>query len=137
MKARVLSAKYGPRNRGEENDLGWQELVELDEHGQRAVNREIEEGIRNLIRQNRITESMAIGQFLSPRDENINDDAEVIVDEIAKTYSIGDKTHETDEEDVVVPILKQYTFFKNFVFMRSCMKMEIVSGFRLLIDMKE
>lgn len=80
---------------------------------------------------------MAIGQFLNPRDENIDNDAEVIVDEIAKTYSIGDKTHETDEEDVVVPILKQYTFFKNFVFTRSSMKMEIVSGFRLLIDMKE
>lgn len=45
VKATVLSARYGPRNRDEENDLGWQELVDIDENRQRSVNREIEEGI--------------------------------------------------------------------------------------------
>ena len=103
VNARVLSANYGPRNRGEENDLGWKELVEAEEDGQRAVNREIEEGIRNLARQNRISTSMAIGQFLNPQEENVDDGIEVIVDEIAKAYSIGNRTHETDEEDVIVP----------------------------------
>lgn len=88
VKARVLSAKYGPRNRGEENDLGWKELVEVEEDGQRAVNREIEEGIRNLTRQNRISTSMAIGQFFNPQEEKVGDDVEVIVDEIVKAYSI-------------------------------------------------
>lgn len=65
VKARVLSAKYGPRNRGEENDLGWKKLVEEEEDGQRAVNREIEKGICNLARQNRISMSMTIGQFFN------------------------------------------------------------------------
>lgn len=103
VKAKVLSAKYGLRNRGEENDAGWKELVKAEENEQRAVNREIEEGIRNLARQNRISKSMAIGQFLNLREENIDDDMEVIVDEIAKAYNIGDRTHETDEEVVTIP----------------------------------
>lgn len=46
---------------------------------------------------------MAIGQFLNPQDKNYDDDVEVIVDEIAKDYSIGNRTHETDKEDVIVP----------------------------------
>ena len=46
---------------------------------------------------------MAIGQFLNPQEENVDDGEEVIVDEIAKAYSIGDRNHETDEEDVIVP----------------------------------
>ena len=46
---------------------------------------------------------MAIRQFLNPQGEKGDDDLEVIVDEIAKAYSIGDRTHETDEEDVVIP----------------------------------
>lgn len=46
---------------------------------------------------------MAIGQFLNLREENVDDDMEVIVDEIAKAYNIGDRTHETDEEVVTIP----------------------------------
>lgn len=46
---------------------------------------------------------MAIGQFLISREKNIDDDVEVIIDEIAKAYSIGHRTHERDEEDVTVP----------------------------------
>lgn len=79
-----MSAKYGPRNRGEENDLGWKELVEAEEDEQRAVNREIEERIQNLAWQNRISTSIAIGQFLNPQEENVDDGVKVIVDEIAK-----------------------------------------------------
>lgn len=67
------------------------------------MNREIEERNQNLARQNRISKSMAIGQFLNPQEENVDDGEEVIVDEIAKAYSIGDRNHETDEEDVIVP----------------------------------
>ena len=103
MKVRVLSAKYGPRNLGEENDLGWKDWVEVEETGQRAVTREIKEGIRNLARQNCISKSMAIRQFLNPQGEEVDDDLEVIVDKITKAYSTGDRTNETDEEDVVIP----------------------------------
>lgn len=46
---------------------------------------------------------MAIKQFLNAEGEEVDDDREVVVDEIATLYSVGDKTHETDEEDVVIP----------------------------------
>lgn len=48
VKARVLSIKYGPKNRGEENDLGLKKFVEAEKDGQRVMNRKIEERIRNL-----------------------------------------------------------------------------------------
>ena len=86
-----------------ENDLGWEDRVEVEETGQRTVTREIEERIQNLARQNRISKSITIGQFLNLRGGKVDDDLEVIVDEIAKTYSTGDRTYETDEEDVVIP----------------------------------
>lgn len=46
---------------------------------------------------------MAIEQVLNPEGEEVDDDLDVIVDEIAKAYSVGDRTHETNEEDVVIP----------------------------------
>lgn len=103
VKSRVLSAKYGPRNRNEPIDLGWKDLVLQDEAEQRGVTREIEQNIRDQARQNRITQAMSIDQFLNPLDENIDDMAEVVVDEIAKAYSIGERLYETDEEDVIIP----------------------------------
>lgn len=33
----------------------------------------------------------------------MDDNLESIVDKIAKSYSVGDKTHEPDEKDVVFP----------------------------------
>ena len=46
---------------------------------------------------------MAIGHTLNPQGEKIDDNLAVIVVEIAKAYSIGDRTYETNEEDVVIP----------------------------------
>lgn len=84
---------------------------------------------------------MAIGQFLNPREKNIDDDVEVIIDEIAKAYRIGDRTHERDEEDVTVPKVgysgAMQALQKNDVSMKSRMTTETVSRFRVLIDMKE
>lgn len=84
---------------------------------------------------------MAIGQFLNPREKNIDDDVEVIIDEIAKAYRIGDRAHERDEEDVTVPKVgyseAMQALQKNVVSMKSRMTMETVSRFRVLIDMKE
>lgn len=140
VKARVLSAKYGPRNSGEENDLGWKGLVEVEEDGQRAVNREIEEGIRNLARQNWISKSMAIGQFLNPQEEKVDDDVEVIVDEIVKAYSTGDRTHETDEEDVIIPKVGCAEAMQALNRLRLYEEQNdhgIVSGLFVLIDTKE
>lgn len=37
VKARVRSAKYGPRTLDEKNDLGWKDRVEIEETEQRAV----------------------------------------------------------------------------------------------------
>ena len=106
MKARVLIAKYGLRNLGKENDLGWKDRVEVEEIEQRAVTRNIKEGIQNLTRPNHISKSMAIGQFLNPQRKDIDDDLKIIVNEIAKAYSTGNKTHETNEEDDVIPKIR-------------------------------
>lgn len=46
---------------------------------------------------------MAIKQFLNLEGEEVDDDLQIIVDEITKSYSVGDRTHETDEEDIVIP----------------------------------
>lgn len=45
---------------------------------------------------------MAIKQFLNLQREEIDNDLEVIVDEIAKAYSIDNKTYETDKKDIVI-----------------------------------
>lgn len=46
---------------------------------------------------------MAIGQLLNPSEEEVDDKSDEIVGGIAKAYSTGDRTYETDEEDVVIP----------------------------------
>ena len=46
---------------------------------------------------------MAIEQFLNPQGGEEDDLEIVAMDEIAKVYGIGDKTHETDKEDIVIP----------------------------------
>lgn len=46
---------------------------------------------------------MAIRQFLNSSEEEVDDESNEIVERIAKTYNTGDRTHETDEEDIVIP----------------------------------
>lgn len=48
---------------------------------------------------------MAIEKLLNPQEEKANNNMEIVVDEIVKgyAYSIGDKTHETNEEDMIIP----------------------------------
>lgn len=46
---------------------------------------------------------MAIGQFLNPIGKEIDDEFDEIIEGIARAYSAGDRTHETDEEDVFIP----------------------------------
>ena len=58
--------------------------MKIQEAEQRAATQEIEEGIHNLTRQNRLSKSMAIGKFLNSQGEEVDDDLEVIVDEIAQ-----------------------------------------------------
>ena len=103
VKSQVLSARYGPRNQEEANNLGWNDRVQEAEEVERSVQRDVEQGIKELARQHRISQSMAIGQFLNPSEEEIDDESDEIVEGIAKAYSIGDRTHKTDEEDVVIP----------------------------------
>ena len=57
---------------------------------------------------------MAIRQFFNPQGEEVGDDLEVIVDEIAKAYSTGDKTYEIDEEDIVIPRVGYSEAMKTF-----------------------
>lgn len=46
---------------------------------------------------------MAIGQCLNPIREEVDDESDEIIEGIAKAYSAGDRTHETDEKDVFIP----------------------------------
>lgn len=112
MKARVLSTKYRPRNQGKENGLGRKDWVEIKETGQRTVTWEIKKEIWNLAWQNRILKNMAIWQFLNLQGKEIDDDFEVIIDKIAKAYSIGNKTHKIDKENVVIPKVKYSEIIK-------------------------
>ena len=123
-KGKGTKCKVWPRNVDEENDLGLKDRVEIEETEQKAVTRKIQEGIRNLAQKNRISKSMAIDQFLNPQGEEVDDDLEVIVDEIAKAYSVGDRTHETDEEDIVIPSVGYSEAMKS---LHSNMRKEIVS----------
>lgn len=45
---------------------------------------------------------MAIGQFLNPSEEEVDDKPNEIIEGIAKAYSTGDRLHKMDEEDVVI-----------------------------------
>ena len=56
---------------------------------------------------------MAIRQFLNLQGEEIDTDLEIIMDEIAKAYSTGDRTHKMDEEDVVIPKVRYSEIMKS------------------------
>lgn len=51
---------------------------------------------------------MAIRQFLNPQGKEIINDLEVIVDEIAKAYSTGNKTYKTNKENIVIPKIRYF-----------------------------
>ncbi len=61
VKLRVLSTRYGPRNQEEANNLGWNDRVQEAEEVECSVQRDVEQGIRELARQNRISQCMVIG----------------------------------------------------------------------------
>ena len=83
--------------------MRWKDLILQDKAEHRGVAQEIEQGIRDLARQNRLTEAMSIDQFLNPLDKSIDNMAEIVVDEIAKAYSVGERLYETNEEDIIIP----------------------------------
>lgn len=66
---RVFGARYGPRNQEEANDLGWNDRVQEAEEVERSIQRDFEQGIKELVRQDRISQSMAIRQFLNPSEK--------------------------------------------------------------------
>lgn len=68
---------------------------------------QIDSRIKALASQDRIKTAMSIGQFLNPREENVDDTDDDIVDAIAKAYSDdNDRAYETDEEDILEPRVK-------------------------------
>lgn len=69
----------------------------------RSLQRDVKKEIRELARQKRISQFMAIRHFLNPSDKEIDDESDELVKAIAKAYSTGDRTHETDKEDVIIP----------------------------------
>lgn len=49
---------------------------------------------------------MAIGRFLNPEKEKVDNNVKVVIDKIVKAYGINDKTHKTDEEDMIIPKIR-------------------------------
>lgn len=84
--SRVLSARYDPRKQGEANDLGWNKLIQEADNIERSIRRNIEQGIKELEKQNRISKSMAIGAILNPIGEEVDDESDEIIDGIAQAY---------------------------------------------------
>lgn len=78
------------------------------------MTREIQKGIQNLVWQNRISKNIAINQFLNPEGEEVDDDLKVIMDKIAKAYSIGDRIYEIDKENIVMPKVGYFEAIKSF-----------------------
>lgn len=55
---------------------------------------------------------MVIRQFLNFNKKKIDDKSDKIVEKIAKAYSIENKTHKTDEQDIVISRLSYTKAFQ-------------------------
>lgn len=56
--------------------------------------------------------NIAIRQIFNLQGENIDKDLEVIIDEIAKAYSIDNSTYKINEEDVVISKIRYFKVIK-------------------------
>ena len=107
IKSRVLGPKYGPQTEQAARYSGWTDEVLEDTRIYDNALSQIEANIKTLATQQRIKSAMNIAQFLNPKDENVDDIDDDLVDTIAKVYSQGDeRIYETDEEDVSEPSIK-------------------------------
>lgn len=96
MKSRVLSPKYGPKTKEEAENIGWKESdVEYDQ-----IVEEISLQIRDLVDQQRISNAMAIDQFLNPITEVVENNDDDLINVITDAYSKEEKAYESDEEDI-------------------------------------
>lgn len=55
---------------------------------------------------------MAIKQFLNSSKEEVDDKFDQIFEKIVKTYNTGDRTYETDEEDIFIPRISYAEVFQ-------------------------
>lgn len=58
--------------------------------------------------------SIAINQFLNSEDKKIDNNLKVIIDKIAKIYSIEYKIYKTDKRDIIISKVKYFTIIKFF-----------------------
>lgn len=47
--------------------------------------------------------SMTIAQFFNLQKKKVDDDVKVVINKIVKAFSMDDRTHETDEENMIIP----------------------------------
>ena len=106
VKSRVLSAKYGPVNREEAENMGWHQKVKEDNSSYDVVISSMAQQIHHLVHQDRIAKAMSITQFLNPQEEDVYDTEEVLIDDIVNSYSREERAYETNEEDVIMPRIR-------------------------------
>lgn len=57
--------------------------------------------------------NITINQFLNSKEEKVDDNLEVIVNEIAKAYSIESRTYETDKKDIIIFRVEYFEIIKS------------------------
>ena len=67
---------------------------------------QIDARIRSLATQERIKSAMNMSLFLNPKNKNVDDSDNDIVNTIAEAYDDDERAHETDEKDVSKPRIK-------------------------------
>ena len=101
LKLQVLGPKYGPQSEEEAQAEGW---VEPD---LTVVINQLEKQIQALANQNRIKSAMSIATFLNPPMEDLVPTETLDLNDIAEAYCQGDREYETEEEDVLIPLVTE------------------------------
>lgn len=105
LKARVIGPKYGPQTEQYARANGWvdQATIEEDEAAVDATIHQLDIQLQALKNQHqqRIKEVMSVASFLNPEYEQVEDDEDAIVEDIAAAHTDGDRDYETDEEEVI------------------------------------
>lgn len=93
--------KCGPQTRVEAESLGWNQEVAEDESRHAALVASMDQQIRDLARQNTITQAMSINRFFEPGTKGrCMMLTRLSLDDIVTAYSTQERAYKTDEEDV-------------------------------------
>ena len=110
LKARVISAKYGPETEADAKAKGWIDRALIDQDQDKALDFtvvQLTNQIQALKDQQRIKTAMSVDAFLNPIQEQVEDSKEAVIDDIVAAHIAGDREYETDEEEVSVARIQE------------------------------